>query len=242
MTPDMTRQDVTAIIPAAGLGRRFGKGKRKQYMDLSVRPLLAWVLEALEAHPRIRDIITVAREEDLPILKDILVSGRYDKVREPVIGGDERQDSVYNALKAIESPAPLTLVHDAVRPFLSQSLITRTLEATVGHDGAIVAVRPKDTIKQGITNQSSRVIMVERTIDRPSLWSVQTPQVFRSDILRSAYEDAMKNSVYSTDDSALVERMGGRVAIVEGYYENIKVTTPEDMAIADAIINKGLPE
>ena len=235
-SPDMTAPDVTAIIPAAGIGKRFGQGRRKQYISLEGRPLIAWVLDALESHPRIRDIIPVVSADDLSALDEILVRGEYKKVQKPVIGGAERQDSVYNALKALESPAPLILVHDAVRPFLSQSLITRTIEATKDHDGAIAAVPPKDTIKQGADN------VVIKTLDRSALWSVQTPQIFRSDMLRSAYDEAMRAGVYSTDDSALVERVGGRVAIVEGYYENIKVTTPEDMAVADAILKQGLPE
>lgn len=241
-SPDITAPDVTAIIPAAGIGRRFGQAGRKQYTSLEGRPLIAWVLDALESHPRIRDIIPVVRDDDLPALEEALVRGGYKKVQEPVIGGAERQDSVYNALKALESPAPLILVHDAVRPFISQPLITRTIEATKGHDGAIAAVPPKDTIKQGVADPSSGGVMVDSTIERHTLWSVQTPQVFRSDVLRRAYDDAMNAGEYSTDDSALVERMGGRVAIAEGYYENIKVTTPEDMAVADAILKRGLPE
>lgn len=241
-SPEANAPDVTVIIPSAGIGKRFGQGKRKQYMSFEGRPLIVWVLDAFESHPRVRDIIPVVREDDLPAFDEILEAREYGKIRKPVMGGHERQDSVYNALKALESPAPLILVHDAVRPFLSQSLITRTIEATKGYDGAIAAVPPKDTIKQGVTDPSSGINMVERTIDRSVLWSVQTPQVFRSDVLLSAYDGAMKAGVYSTDDSALVERMGGRVAIVEGYYQNIKVTTPEDMAVADAILKRGLPE
>jgi len=238
----MSKADVTAIVPAAGIGSRFGRGGRKQYLALSDKPVLAWVLDALEAHPRVRDIIPVIREEDLPALEEILGEREYSKVLRHVIGGAERQDSVYNALRSIASPPPMIMVHDAVRPFLSQSLITRVIEAVAGNDGAIVAVAPKDTIKQGVRDSASGASMVERTIDRSTLWSVQTPQVFMHDRLRSAYDEAMKEGVYSTDDSALVERLGGRVAIVEGYYENIKITTPEDMAIGGAIINKGLPE
>jgi len=235
-SPARSVSDVTAIVPAAGLGTRFGPGGRKQYTLLGGKAVLSWVLDALEAHPGIRDIIPVVRADDLPALDEILSSRKYRKVKKPVIGGAERQDSVYNALKSISSPAPHVLVHDGVRPFLSQPLITRCMEALEGHDGAIAAVSPKDTIKQGADN------VVIKTLDRSSLWSVQTPQVFLYDKLRSAYDNAMEAGVYSTDDSALVERMGGRVAIVNGYYENIKVTTPEDMAVADAILKQGLPE
>jgi len=241
-SPAPDSQDVTAIVPAAGIGRRFGAAGPKQYMTLGERPLLAWVLDALEAHPRIREIVPVVREDDLAALSHILGSRAYAKVLRPVIGGAERQDSVYNALRSLASPAPLILVHDGVRPFLSQSLITRCVEAADTNDGAIAAVPPKDTIKQGAADPASGLTVVAGTIERSTLWSVQTPQVFRAHILRAAYEDAMKAGVYATDDSALVERMGGRVAIVQGYYENIKVTTPEDIAIAGAIINKGLPE
>jgi len=235
-SPARSIADVTAIVPAAGLGNRFGPDVRKQYTLLGGKALLSWVLEALEAHPRIARIIPVVREEDLPLLDEIISRGQYSKILQPVIGGAERQDSVYNALKSISSSVPYVLVHDGVRPFLSHSLITRCVEAIEGHDGAITAVPPKDTIKQGADN------IVIKTLDRSTLWSVQTPQAFKTDRLLSAYESAIKEGFYSTDDSALVERMGGNVAIVTGYYENIKVTTPEDIAVADAIINRGLPE
>lgn len=226
-----------AIVPAAGIGRRFGMAGRKQYAMLGGKPVLSWVLEAMEAHEGIADILPVIREEDIPRLEEILEDAGYTKVRPHVIGGVERQDSVYNALKALDSAAPLIMVHDGVRPFITQELITRSIEAVKGHDGAIVAVPPKDTIKLGVKEHGG--YRVEKTLERSALWSVQTPQVFPVDTLMRAYEDAMKNGAYSTDDSALVERMGGRVAIVEGYYENIKVTTPDDIHIADAIIERG---
>jgi len=235
-SPARSISDVTAIVPAAGLGNRFGPGVRKQYTQLGGKAVLSWVLDALETHPRVAQIIPVVREKDLPLLQELISSGQYSKLFRPVIGGAERQDSVYSALKSISSPHPYVLVHDGVRPFLSQSLITRCIGAIEGHDGAIVAVPPKDTIKQGGDN------IVIRTLDRSALWLVQTPQAFKADTLLRAYQSAMSEGVYSTDDSALVERMGGRIAIVTGYYENIKVTTPDDIAIADAIIKRGLPE
>lgn len=234
-SPGATAPDVTAIVPAAGIGTRFGSGTRKQYMALGGKPVLAHVLDVLEAHPRVRDIVVAVRREDIPALDEIVSAGDYDKVLPPVIGGSERQDSVYNALKNMQilgMPA-FTLVHDGVRPFLSASLITRCIDGIAKHDGAIAAVPPKDTIKRGCEG------FVEKTLDRATLWSVQTPQVFRTPRLVEAYERAMKEGYYATDDSALVERMGGQINIVEGYYENIKVTTPEDLDLAEAIIKKG---
>jgi len=225
--------DTTAIVPAAGIGKRFGRGVRKQYAMLGGRPVLAWVFMALERHPRIKEIVPVVRHEDRSALDEILGAGDYAKVKAPVIGGAERQDSVYNALKSLESPPPLILIHDGVRPFLSSALLTNVLEAVEGHDGAIAAVPPKDTIKEGVGSR------VTRTLDRSMLWSVQTPQAFTHESLRRAYDEAMSQGVYSTDDSALVERTGGSINIVMGYYANIKVTTPEDLDFADAIIRRG---
>ncbi len=235
MQPSTPMADVTAIVPAAGIGKRFDPKQRKQYMLLGHKPVLAYVLDVLEAHPRIGDIVVVMRQEDRDALDEILVKGNYDKVLPPVMGGAERQDSVYNALRnlqLLDMPA-FTLVHDGVRPFINSSLITRCIDGIAEHDGAIAAVPPKDTIKRG------REGFVEKTLDRSTLWSVQTPQVFRTAKLLDAYERAMKDDYYATDDSALVERIGGQVNIVPGYYENIKVTTPEDMEVAEAIIKRG---
>jgi len=218
------------------VGKRFGRGERKQYVTLGGRPVLAWVLEALEAHPRIRAILPVVREEDMRMVMDLCSEAGYAKTLDPVAGGAERQDSVYSALCSVSETGGLVLVHDAVRPFLGPSLIDRCIEALRGHDGAIAAVPPKDTIKMAPQNGTQSV---ERTLDRSRLWSVQTPQVFPLRTLKAAYEKAMAGNFYSTDDAALVEAEGGKVAIVMGYYENIKITTPEDLAVADAIIKRG---
>lgn len=220
------------------MGVRFGAGMPKQYTTLGGRPVLSWILDALEANQRILRIIPVIREEDAKALKDVVAAGDYGKLSAPVIGGIERQDSVYNALKSIgKDEAAYVMVHDAVRPFLRQELITKCIEGIVeGYDGTVVAVPPKDTIKQA---EGERV---SATLERSTLWSVQTPQTFRTGALMKAYEQAMERGFYSTDDSALVEATGGRVRIVMGYYENIKITTPEDALLGDAIINKGFME
>lgn len=221
---------LTAIIPAAGFGKRFGANKPLAL--LRGEPLLAWVLKAMEAAPRVTEIIPVVKPADAAAVLALALAHGIKKCTRIAHGGAERQDSVWNALRLIEGDGAV-LVHDGARPLVSQAVITRCIEGMDAHEGAIAAVPPKDTIKQ-----SDDGATVARTLDRSALWCVQTPQVFRLATLRAAYEAAYREGVYATDDSALVERMGGRVRLVMGEYENIKVTTPEDIAVAEAFMRR----
>lgn len=220
---------MTAIVPAAGLGLRFGEGGRKPFARLLGKPLLRWVMEALESSPEVAGIIAVLRDEDRQEAEDVL--SEFSKVRAVAPGGRERQDSVLSGLRQARDGARTVLIHDGARPLVSAALIRDTLGGLAGFDGAVAAVPPKDTIKEA---GSDRV--VSRTLRRDALWAVQTPQVFAFDTLMEAYERAAREGFYSTDDSALVERVGGRVNIVMGSYENIKITTPEDLVVAEALL------
>jgi 2-C-methyl-D-erythritol 4-phosphate cytidylyltransferase len=201
------------------------------------RPLLLWVLDALEACPEVDDIIPVVKAEDREEVEAIMKDTGFGKVLPPAPGGEERQDSVRNGLWQVRYSSGLVLIHDGVRPFLTPRLITRTVEGLRGFDGAIAAVPPKDTIKEADAHG-----VVVKTLTRDELWSVQTPQVFPYETLMKAYESASAEGFRSTDDSALVERAGGRVNIVMGFYENIKITTPEDLQIAEAFAKRRTPE
>ncbi|MFC1770224.1 2-C-methyl-D-erythritol 4-phosphate cytidylyltransferase [Nitrospirota bacterium] len=222
-----------AIIPAAGLGKRFVEGSNKPFFALEGKPLLAWVLDVLEQSPLIEAVVPIVKEQDLGLCKGLVEASQFTKVRAIVPGGIERQDSVYNGLKAINGHNGPVLVHDGARPFITQDIVERCIKGIDGFDGAIAAVPPKDTIKE-----SSPDGTVKETLDRNNLFLVQTPQAFSYETLWRAYQDAEKHSYYSTDDSALVERLGGKVNIVMGSYDNIKVTTPEDIQVAAAILKR----
>jgi 2-C-methyl-D-erythritol 4-phosphate cytidylyltransferase len=224
---------ITAIVPAAGLGTRFGPRTNKPFSSLLGKPLLVWVLEALEACPEVDDIIPVIKTDDMEEAEAVMKDHGFRKVLSPAPGGEERQDSVRNGLRQVRDTAGVVLIHDGVRPFLTPSLIRDTVEGLRGFDGAIAAVPPKDTIKAADAHG-----VVVKTLKRDELWSVQTPQVFPYETIMKAYESASTEGFRSTDDSALVERMGGRVNIVMGSYENIKITTPEDIPVAEAFAKR----
>ena len=225
------KQKVTAIVPCAGVGRRFSSSIRKPFVELGGIPLLIHTLRRLQEAEQIAEIIPVFRQEDMHRALRIIESYNLDKVKRVVPGGKERQDSVYNALRLIEGAEQLVLVHDGVRPFLSAGLIARLLREVYGVDGVIPGIPVKDTIKEVEGNG-----LVVSTLRRDRLMAIQTPQVFPLQVLKVAYEYAYSNRIYATDDAALVERLGGRIRVIPGDPMNIKVTTPEDLAVAESIL------
>jgi len=221
---------IIAVVPAAGLGKRFGMERNKQFETLRGRPVMIWAIEILDQIPEIAEIIPVIKETDIGLAEDLFKRHGIKKIRCIAPGGKERQDSVYNGLRIIEDEKSVVVVHDGVRPFLEQKTVRRALEALPGHDGVVVGVPPKDTIKE-IEGD-----LIRKTLRRDSLYAVQTPQVFYFQPLYDAYEKAMKEAYYATDDAALVERNGGSVTLVRGEYTNIKITTPEDLLVAEAFL------
>jgi 2-C-methyl-D-erythritol 4-phosphate cytidylyltransferase len=228
---------VIAVVPAAGLGKRFGAGTAKSFVELLGKPLVLWALGALEAYEGVDEVVPVLRPEEMGPGVKLFEGAGLAKVRRVAPGGRERQDSVGNALKLIGDEADATvLIHDGARPMLDAALIRAALEGlSGGFDGSVAAVPLKDTVKEADPDG-----MVRSTLRRDALVAVQTPQVFRLGAIARAYEEAAKEGFYSTDDSALVERMGGRVRLVMGSYENIKVTTPEDLAVAELFLKRRL--
>lgn len=222
---------IVAIVPAAGLGRRFGQDRNKPFETLGGKPVIIWALETLERMAEVGEIIPVLKESDMPAGLELFSRFRISKIRRVAPGGRERQDSVFNALGLIRETAPVVLVHDGVRPLLEAGDVREALKALDGCDGVVIAVQPKDTIKELVGD------IVRQTLKREALVAVQTPQIFQYRPLFAAYERAMKESFYATDDAALVEWDGGRIRVVTGSYTNIKVTTPEDLIVAEAFLN-----
>jgi 2-C-methyl-D-erythritol 4-phosphate cytidylyltransferase len=232
------KHKIYAIVPSAGMGRRFGVEKNKPFFLLAGRPIIVRSLEILQSMPQITEIIPVVKEEDLMYAAELLEKYDLSKIRQIVPGGAERQDSVYNALKAINDDKALVLIHDGGRPFADSNIFLNAISHLAGFDGVVAAVQVKDTIKEAKDAEagSEDIPVVHKTLDRELLYAVQTPQVFPFSTIMQAHEKARKEKYYGTDDASLVERYGGRIGIVEGSYRNIKITTPEDILIAEALL------
>ena len=222
----------SVIIPAAGSGKRMGGNRSKQYLTIGDRPILIETLIVFSESPYIDEIILVSPADDLPLIKKMLKDYSLNKVSKIVIGGKERQDSIRNGLNSIDSQDPardIILVHDGVRPFINDEIIKEVIDSANRYGAAIVAVPVKDTVKK-VWDAS-----IIETMPRENLWLAQTPQAFSAKIIIDAYANAERKGLRGTDDASLVEAMGLDVKIVMGSYENIKITTPEDLIFAEAI-------
>jgi 2-C-methyl-D-erythritol 4-phosphate cytidylyltransferase/2-C-methyl-D-erythritol 2,4-cyclodiphosphate synthase len=221
-----------AIIPAGGAGLRLGSSIAKQYLLLDGVPVLARTLKIFQQAKVIDEIVLVVPEDDLISVKKQLLD-KYDltKVRAIVAGGKERQDSVRNGFLAIADRCDVVLIHDGVRPLLTEEMINQVVAAAKIDGASSIGVKVKDTVKQ-----TADTDLVEATLPRNNLWLTQTPQAFAFDILQKAYAAAVSDKFYGTDDASLVERIGGKVKMIAGSHENIKITTPEDLIIAEAFL------
>lgn len=222
----------TAIILSAGMGKRMQAGKNKQFIELNGKSVLTHTLSVFALMPDITNIVLVVRAGEEELCREMVPTMAKNKTI-LVAGGKERQDSVYNGIKAINWECDYIIVHDGARPLVTLDIISRTLEAAKTYGAAVCGVPVKDTIKQ--VNPDGSVI---QTIPRNSLYAVQTPQIFQTSKLKKAYDYAYEHNFYGTDDASLLEYMGEKVQIVLGDYENIKLTTPEDIQSAEAILQK----
>lgn len=221
-----------ALVPAAGRGLRMGGSIPKQFLALGGQPLILHSLRVLQASSVITEIVLAVPHNEMDYsLKEIVAKHHFTKVTKVVPGGHERQDSVRHALEAVHDDVDVVLVHDAVRPFLTEHMVAGVVKAARAKGAAIIALPMKDTVKQVRADH-----VIERTIDRGSLWLAQTPQAFRRDWLLAAHRKAHAEGVRATDDAYLIEWAGHPVSVVEGSGENIKVTRPEDLVIAEAIL------
>ncbi len=223
---------IGAIVPAAGSGLRMGMGTKKQYLALAGIPLLGYALKIMETSSAVQEIVVVVGPGEEDYCCDAVVKKLgLNKIAAIVQGGSERQDSVYNGLLALSPNTDIVVVHDGVRPFFSQDTLADVVAAAQKYGAATCAVPAKDTVKLGDEDR-----FVARTLPRDRTWLVQTPQAFRYKLLITAHRRAQEDNLLVTDDTALVESIGGQVKIIMGTYENIKITTPEDLDVARAII------
>jgi 2-C-methyl-D-erythritol 4-phosphate cytidylyltransferase len=225
---------VVALIPSAGRGRRFGRPIEKQFIPLADKPLLSHTLEAFQRSPFIQGIMLVVPDDWVQKVLDIVVRPYHlPKVIGAVAGGEHRQDSVRHGLEALDDEWDIVMIHDGARPFVTQEIIEESVRMTLRYGASLVGVPATDTIKQ--VNSDGRV---GDTLNRHTLWMAQTPQTFRYDLIQRAHAEAKSTGHIDTDDAALVERLGHKVVMVRGSEDNIKVTTPRDLFVAEGILNQ----
>jgi 2-C-methyl-D-erythritol 4-phosphate cytidylyltransferase len=224
---------IRVVVAAAGMGNRMKSSINKQYLHLNSRPILAYCLDFFEQLDSVQDIVVmIGAQEREYCEQEIIQRFHYTKVAALIPGGRERQDSVWLGLQALDQGTDLVAVHDGARPLLSAELFARLLKAAREWGAAIPGVVSKDTLKL-----VDRDGFVQQTLERSSVLAVQTPQIFKYRELMTAYRCAQEEDFRGTDDASLFERYIGRVKVVEGDYRNLKITTPEDLMVAEALLN-----
>ena len=221
---------ISAIVLAGGWGKRMNYHKSKQFIEIKGKPVLVYTLEKFIYNKSIDEVILVLPEDEVDYCKKEVLQKYSLKVDRIVIGGKERQDSVFNALEAMEK-ANIVLIHDGARPFISEKIIEEGIKYANIYGAAAPGVTPKDTIK--IKNEDN--ISVD-TPDRNTLVAVQTPQCFKYDEIYQCHRKIKEENAIVTDDTSVVERYGHKVYLYEGDYTNIKITTPEDLILAERLI------
>jgi len=227
-----TVHKLALIVPAAGGSSRMGGGVRKPLIELRGRPVLCHTLGRFQGISGLGQIVIVAHPGDIPEIEASVwpqLAGRGATHLVP--GGERRQDSVANGLDALDPETDIVLIHDAVRPFVPRRAIEESIEAAAEYGAAVVAMPVADTVKR------AKGDAVAETVPRDALWGAQTPQVFRVELIRRAFEQAAKDGFECTDDAQLVERLGAGVRLVRGSYENFKITTPEHLRLAEALLD-----
>ena len=223
----------SAIIPASGQGRRLGSGSDKAFVTIAGEPLVAHTLATFQECPEVDEIILVTRAGQVCRAEKLVRERGFTKVKAVTAGGKARQDSVRNGLAKLSPGCEIVAIHDGARPLVTREIIAASIEAARSDGAAIAAVPVIDTIKSSLDGR-----YITSTLEREKLFAVQTPQTFARKIIESAYERAYADSYFGTDDASLVERLGLPVRIVESSYENIKITTPTDFAVAETLLAK----
>ena len=225
------RATCTAVVPAAGTSARM-EGMDKLMEPLGGMPVLLHTLRALDDCPQIDEIVVVTRSDLIAPLGQLCQDAALSKVSKLVVGGETRTHSVLAGIREARRDAALIAIHDGARPLVSQEILEAAITKAASCGAAAPAVPVKDTIKRASYG------VVAATLDRDQLFAVQTPQVFDAALIRAALEKALADGVALTDDCAAVERMGMSVCLTKGSYENLKITTPEDLTIGEALLNR----
>lgn len=223
---------VVALVPAAGMGKRMGRCISKPFLHVGGKAILGRTLLQFEDSDSIDEVyVIISKMEERRCKEEIIEKYNLKKVTKLVIGGNERQVSVKNGIDAIEQGCDLVMIHDGNRPFITSQLIDESISKTIRYGATVVSIPVKDTVKT--VSLDGEII---DTLDRKKLWLAQTPQTFQYDIIKKAYENAFLNDLFGYDDSSLVELLGIKVRTIMGSYKNIKITTPEDLIIAEAFL------
>lgn len=224
---------IAAIIPAAGSGKRMNNPVEKQFLTLAGKPILVHALQVLENHPKIDHVVlALSKSRIKSAQKELLEKYGIKKVDKIVEGGEERWESVQNAFSALSDSDRLVLIHDAVRPFVRPGQIDAVIAAAEEHGAATLAAKISNTVKRAADG------LAYETVDRKNLWSIQTPQVFKRDLLEKAMRQAQKAKDFGTDECYIVEKVKHTVKLVESSDWNLKITTPEDLKIAEKIMQE----
>lgn len=223
---------VSVIIAAAGMSNRMGSKINKQFIAIDNKPILVHTLERFERCKYIDEIILVSKEEEVDYCrKEIVRKYGFKKVANIIRGGKERQDSIYNGLLALNENTDIVLTHDGARPFVKVESIEAGIKGVIEYGACVIGVPVKDTIK-AVSESNS----VHHTPKRSLLWAAQTPQCFWTSLIKQGYEHAINEGIIGTDDSSLVEKIGHKVKMIMGTYDNIKITTPEDLIIGESLL------
>ena len=227
---------VNALIVAAGEGKRIGSAFPKPFLPIGDRPMILHTLRRFDESRTVRKVVLLTAEKEISRCQELVRSDSQLRGLECIIrpGGLRRQDSVSQGLTQLDADCEVVIIHDGVRPFVSSRLIDRCVEVAFKEGAVIVGVPVRDTIKVISTDR-----LVRETPPRNSLWQIQTPQVFRTEIIREAYRQAVREGTEATDDAMLVERLGKNVTLLEGQTTNIKITVPEDILFAEALLREG---
>ncbi|MDP2911287.1 MAG: 2-C-methyl-D-erythritol 4-phosphate cytidylyltransferase [Candidatus Omnitrophota bacterium] len=224
---------VAAIVPSAGRGTRLKTRMGKPYIKLGSKPVLAHTLIALERNKKIKEIFVAIEKDKIGKASREIIRKYGIKKARLLAGGRERMDSVYNALRLVSGDIDYVLIHDGVRPFVTDQLIEDLLKAAAKFNASVAGVPVKPTLKFASEDR-----FIKYTPPRQYFWEAQTPQVFKKDLIMKAYEFARKKNIRATDDAMLVEKIGVRPKIVMGSYSNIKITTREDLELARIILKR----
>ena len=228
------KMKVVALIAAAGFGKRMNAKISKLFIPIFGKPILAYTIEKFEQCNFIEKIYLIVNQEEDFYSKDIILKYNFSKVQELIAGGETRQDSVYNGLKVLDPDTDIVAIHDGARPLIEETIIQESIEAAQEFGAAIAAIPLKDTVKR-----SGKDFFINETLNRQEIWRAQTPQTFKYSIILSAYHQAYKDKFFATDDAAIVERYGYKVKMIIGSEENIKITTPFDIIIAENFLKRG---